>query len=288
MIKWLKYGLVGVMLLLISVAFGQQDFKEQRMKVIMREVGHEFLLQMNDSVSRILPIHKEGKRYKIEFEKSLDFEPDLLLFSAIKVFEKYEINTNSILEVEQCYTKEVVYSYEFDPNKEDAVMACRSRALPKDCYQFYFTFLGDIPPVKVESTHTENSISNWVYYIIIALLLIVVVVLILMRRNQNFKSKDEMILIGSYQFDKNGMRLIYNNQEEELSSKEADLLELLVANENKTLEREHILNVVWNDDGDYIGRTLDVSISKLRKKLQEDSNLKIINIRGVGYRFTSG
>ncbi len=71
----------------------------------------------------------------------------------------------------------------------------------------------------------------------------------------------------------------------QLSGKEADLLFLLLSNENKTLEREHILEVVWGDQGDYVGRTLDVFISKLRKKLQADPSLKIINIRGVGYRF---
>jgi DNA-binding response OmpR family regulator len=44
------------------------------------------------------------------------------------------------------------------------------------------------------------------------------------------------------------------------------------------------LNKVWGDEGDYIGRTLDVFISKLRKKLEADSSIKIVNIRGVGYK----
>ena len=60
---------------------------------------------------------------------------------------------------------------------------------------------------------------------------------------------------------------------------------MLYTSENKTLEREHILNVIWGDEGDYVGRTLDVFISKLRKKLIADTNLKIENIRGIGYKF---
>ena len=60
----------------------------------------------------------------------------------------------------------------------------------------------------------------------------------------------------------------------ELSSKETDLLFLLFSNENTTLEREHILNVVWGDEGDYVGRTLDGFISKLRKKLEADASVK--------------
>ena len=62
------------------------------------------------------------------------------------------------------------------------------------------------------------------------------------------------------------------------------MLDLLYVNLNQTVSREHILQVVWGDEGDYLGRTLDVFISKLRKKLDADSNLKIVNIRGIGYR----
>ncbi|MBK9591743.1 MAG: winged helix-turn-helix domain-containing protein [Crocinitomicaceae bacterium] len=58
---------------------------------------------------------------------------------------------------------------------------------------------------------------------------------------------------------------IKKKQSIELSSKEADLLFLLFSNENKTLERAYILNLVWGDEGDYVGRTLDVFVSKLRK-----------------------
>ena len=80
------------------------------------------------------------------------------------------------------------------------------------------------------------------------------------------------------------MNLFYKEKSEELSSKEASLLDLLYVNLNQTVSREHILQVVWGDEGDYLGRTLDVFISKLRKKLDADSNLKIVNIRGIGYR----
>jgi len=56
---------------------------------------------------------------------------------------------------------------------------------------------------------------------------------------------------------------------------------------NTTVEREVILNIVWGDEGDYVGRTLDVFISKLRKKLEVDSSIKIVNIRGVGYKLVT-
>ncbi len=80
------------------------------------------------------------------------------------------------------------------------------------------------------------------------------------------------------------MELSFKGEAIELTSKECDLLQLLCDSTNDTVERETILKMVWGDEGDYVGRTLDVFISKLRKKLEGDSNIKIANIRGVGYR----
>jgi len=80
------------------------------------------------------------------------------------------------------------------------------------------------------------------------------------------------------------MTLIYKGDIIELSSKETDLLFLLFNHKNKVMTRENILQIVWGDEGDYIGRTLDVFISKLRKKLAKDPNVKIVNVRGIGYK----
>jgi DNA-binding response OmpR family regulator len=59
---------------------------------------------------------------------------------------------------------------------------------------------------------------------------------------------------------------------------------LLHGSANSTTERDVILNAVWGEDGDYVGFTLDVFILKLRKKLENDESLRIVNIHGVGYK----
>jgi DNA-binding response OmpR family regulator len=91
-------------------------------------------------------------------------------------------------------------------------------------------------------------------------------------------------LIGVYKFDTVNSVLLTQQGKVSFSAKESELLQLLNNNANVTIEREVILKTVWGDDGDYIGRTLDVFISKLRKKLEANTNLKIVNIRGVGYK----
>ncbi len=103
------------------------------------------------------------------------------------------------------------------------------------------------------------------------------------RRNKS-TGDPNLIPLGEYHFDKRNTELLIEHQRIELTGKEADLLLLLYNAVNTTVEREVILNMVWGDEGDYVGRTLDVFISKLRKKLKADSSVKIVNIRGVGYK----
>jgi hypothetical protein len=279
--NWIKTLKHQFLLLLAVFLFStlQAETKDQHIKVALRTIGHEFLLQLNDSTSRVLPIELIEGRYAVKFEKEFSFEPDFLFFATFKVLEEFEITDSYIVEVEECDTPKVIHSFEASLTKDEEGIACKLRAFPADCYVFYFTVIENEQP-KVKAT------TGWELWII---LLIIVAVggwaVFLIKQKRRSKQNADVLNIGLFQFDQKGMRLNLKAQTIELSSKETDLLYLLFSNENKTLEREYILNVVWGDEGDYVGRTLDVFISKLRKKLEADSNVKIINVRGVGYRF---
>lgn len=272
-------------LVFTSIQLPNVDKEEQHLKVILRMVGDEFLLQMGDSTSRIMPIEKHQGRYVLEFENEFEFDPDMLSFSAIKIFEEAGFESDFILETRNCITNEVVHSFEVSSKLDDSLIPCRGRQLPNGCYEVYVTILkGETSPplpIKKEPAKTDYS---FVYLIVLGVLILGAVLWFLSQRKKVFTTYTDRIQIGEYQFDKNGMKLIYKGKVEDLSSKEASLLDLLFSNVNETVTRESILQVVWGDDGDYLGRTLDVFISKLRKKLESDSNLKIVNIRGVGYR----
>lgn len=263
----------------------ENNVDEQHMKVVMRMIGHEFLLQIGDSTSRVLPIEKIDNRFRIKFERNFSIEPDLLSLTASKVFEKNNIRNGYIMEVEACDSNELVYSFEHDPLTSADLIPCKSRSLAQNCYFFYFTILSNIPIEKDIQQATNDS--TWIIYFVLGILTFLVLITFLRKKKKLVTRplNPDWLSIGEYHFDKNNMKLIFRGAEEDLSGKESNLLELLYANKNKTLDREYILNAVWNDEGDYIGRTLDVSISKLRKKLKKDSTIKILNIRGVGYRF---
>jgi DNA-binding response OmpR family regulator len=97
-------------------------------------------------------------------------------------------------------------------------------------------------------------------------------------------SEKDVFKVGQYEFDPSNLVLKNNSTEKTLTQKEAEVLKLLYKNRDRVLKREEILNQVWGDDDYFMGRSMDVFISKLRKYLKEDPAIQIVNYHGVGFR----
>jgi DNA-binding response OmpR family regulator len=108
---------------------------------------------------------------------------------------------------------------------------------------------------------------------------------ILRRVSAESQPNDQNIYtIGIYSFDVRKQILSHENDEVKLTTKESELLRLLVANANKVLERNYALKAIWIDDNYFNARSMDVYITKLRKHLKEDPTVEIINVHGKGYK----
>ncbi|PCI00407.1 MAG: DNA-binding response regulator [Flavobacteriaceae bacterium] len=103
----------------------------------------------------------------------------------------------------------------------------------------------------------------------------------LLQRNTDTNT---LIQIGAYTFDNTKQILFHDDTSVTLTHRESDLLYHLFQSKNKVLERGYILNKLWGNDDFFNARSMDVFISKLRKKLKKDPKIKILNIRGVGYK----
>lgn len=90
--------------------------------------------------------------------------------------------------------------------------------------------------------------------------------------------------IGTYTFDYENFTLTHVNFNKTLTRKEAEILKILTAHINNVVEREIVLNSVWGQDDYFVGRSLDVFITKLRKYLSEDTSIHIQNVHGVGFK----
>lgn len=90
--------------------------------------------------------------------------------------------------------------------------------------------------------------------------------------------------IGNYLYNYKRLELTIENHTTRLSQREGDLLQLLLKYRNSVLDRTEALNQIWGDDTFFNSRSMDVYITRLRKYLNRDPRLQIINIRAKGFR----
>jgi DNA-binding response OmpR family regulator len=109
---------------------------------------------------------------------------------------------------------------------------------------------------------------------------------ILKRSELNFKTSTvQEISIGKYIFDTKRLCLKKDNCKQQLTEKEALLIEYLYQNRNQLIKREAILKNIWKNDDYFSGRSMDVFITKIRKYFQEDKNISIESTRFIGLEF---
>lgn len=102
------------------------------------------------------------------------------------------------------------------------------------------------------------------------------------------KMEKELYVISSYEFDFNSLILRHGKQIEILTIKEAQLLKMLIEKTNSVVNRSEILLKLWGKDDYFLGRSLDVFISRLRKYLADDPNIALETIRGIGFILKTG
>lgn len=108
---------------------------------------------------------------------------------------------------------------------------------------------------------------------------------LLKRVNIQKEVTDEQVIsISDFVFDTNNFTLKHPAFEKTLTKKEAHILKILCKFYNQVVPRELVLNAVWGQDDYFVGRSLDVFITKLRKYLAEDPSIQILNVHGIGFK----
>ena len=107
----------------------------------------------------------------------------------------------------------------------------------------------------------------------------------LKRSQKKEKLESAPYQIGKYTFDTKNYLLWNASEKIKLTQRESELLKLFLDNKNVVLKREEILTALWGDDDYFMGRSLDVFISRLRKILANEPGISIENLHGIGFRF---
>ena len=258
------------------------NFDTARREVLLRRIGHEILLQSGDSTSRVLPVKKIAENeYQISFENELTFQPDSLVNITQRLLVKDPLASDYVVNVLNCGNSSVAYGYAISKNKKDDIVACRGRKQPSACYIIDIKF----KPNEIITARTRYILSG------LSFLAFVGFILLRLAKRRRVLAKDEynqIFTFGSVLFDAQKRQLLINKTTIDLTGTETRLLLIFALSPNETIERSRLQKEIWEDEGVIVGRSLDMFISKLRKKLEPDPNINIVVVRGKGYKLEVG
>ena len=279
-----KYFLGLILLLFISgicVAFsmaGSGDFDIARREVLLRRIGHEILLQAGDSTSRVLPVKKIAENeYQIRFENELTFQTDSLVNTTKRLLAKDPLTRDYIVNVLNCGDASVAYGFAISGNKKDDIVACKGRKQPKASYMINIKF----KPTGINTAKNGYLLGTLPFLAFVGFIFFRSVK---PRRALSSGQRTRIFTFGSVLFDAQERQLIINKKTVDLTGTETRLLRIFALSPNETIGRSRLQKEIWEDEGVIVGRSLDMFISKLRKKLELDPNSKIVVIRGKGYK----
>jgi hypothetical protein len=266
----------------------ERDLFAKRVNLAIREIGHRLLLEAGDSTSRILPVKEISTSvFLLEFENEFDFKPDTLMALTQRLLVKTGLKDYTVT-VHECLKPEIVYGFQVSTTGSD-IKACKGRTQPQRCYTIQIAFANfNDKTIDYASLSLIVTASLFLFSIVIAVKRFAIkksgVEKERVEVNPVHNTDTALPTLGKFMFDIHHQKLLLGNEVIVLTDKECKILELLNRNFGALTSREDLIQQVWINEGVITGRSLDMFVSKLRKKLSADPELRITNIHGKGYK----
>lgn len=280
-------GIAAIVLMLFLCAFVKNSadnevFALAQREIMLRNAAHRLLLQSGDSTSRVLPVKQIGENeYQLQFEKPLSFKTDSLVAIVSKALAGSQQSPDYVVNVVGCKSPDVLFGYAIINNGKNSIRPCAGRKQPAGCYRINILFKNHTLPIKQTG------------YLVAGLPLLAFIGLLLFRPrklkgHQAPTATEEVtngaISIGNMILDTGKQCLVHSDKYITLTAKEYKLLYIFALSPNQVIPREELQKKIWEDEGVIVGRSLDMFISRLRKKLEADLSVKLINIHGKGFK----
>ncbi|MCC6410495.1 MAG: winged helix-turn-helix domain-containing protein [Saprospiraceae bacterium] len=262
---------------------GEGVFSHEKVNLALRRTADGLLRISGDSTSRIPAIeHAGGDTWRVRLEQPFGYEelPALLQSS----FDLYGIRRPYEVMVRRCDDATIDLGFhqkDFLQNKE---VPCGGRDLPAACRFIEITFLENgggtsflAGKIGLSMLFLAGLAGIWFF-----------------RRQKSVPvtpastGETDWLTFGNSRLDVAGQVLVCGGVNQMLTFRETKLLRLFATNPDRLLERDVILRQVWADEGVLVGRSVDVFVSRLRKKLAADPSVGIAAVHGVGYRLETG
>jgi DNA-binding winged helix-turn-helix (wHTH) protein len=226
----------------------------------------------------VLPVKQlNSTTYQVSFQNSVGFISDSLINIVEREFKRNALAKDYIVNLRNCKQKETVLAFEIN-DKAGNLTPCRGRKLQVGCYV-----------IEIELLKTNTFNFFWLLLLIIPLGVVGFYVYNKFRKKEAtvpIVDNNDYIPLGNFRFYSTGNVLKTEHKTIALSEKETKALTIFAQNINQIVEREKLMKEIWEDEGIVvISRNVDVLVSKLRKKLSDDSSIKFINVHGKGYKF---
>lgn len=287
--KWIIYPLALSLVTLFLLSwvgsrYASMEIDPDQDEVRLRLMGHEILKVIGDDSSRIMPIrHINGSEYILGFEQVFSFVPDSIVELVRKHLDGASFSRSYLFQVLDCGTSDIVYSFVVDPGDRTSIIPCLGRAVPQACYKMRVVF------------NQPASAFKWYGYLLFPLFISAGYFLKKKPGSQvsftsnvtgglHTSTSHPIIFLGQYRFNPMNCALFIEDREIPLSGKESELLAQFAQAPNQLISRDQLMKTIWEDQGIFVGRSLDVFVSRLRKKLSLDPNVKLVGVHGKGYK----
>lgn len=273
-----------------NYAFFVDTSQSEKINLAIRKTVDALLKEAGDTLSRIPPVEQVAEnKWRVQLSDSFNYK--MLSLHLAQSFNTYLIKDPYYVAIKRCGTGLLDLGYhKSDITSDGENIPCQDRYLPSTCHYLEVTFtegsFAEVAAVK----------SRWLPASVLTFLVIGTGLYFLFfnkkRKNVYPENTDELpvkkeaewLKFGQSQLDVEALTLCIFEQKQKLTYREAKLLNLFVSNPNKLLTREFILQQVWENEGILVGRSLDVFVSRLRKKLTNDDQISIDGVHGVGYK----
>ncbi|MBI1228021.1 MAG: transcriptional regulator [Bacteroidetes bacterium] len=259
----------------------------QKVNLAMRQAADRLFDIAGDSTSTIPPVEQVSPaEFLLRLETN--FQYDSLPILLEQALAQFEVTEKYYVSVNDCLNNLLVLGYSQKAAKVGEA-ACNGREQKAGCYNLSVVFPDRQP--------TDGGTSKfWGSLALLMLAVFTVTYFYKKLKNKPLQAQGAIaqvpistaLCFANTEFDPTNLYVQIGEHRQSLTFREAKLLHFFVQNQNQVLERDAILAAVWEDEGVIVGRSLDVFVSRLRKILQKDANVKIANVHGVGYRLEVG
>ncbi len=246
---------------------------DQQTELAIRGIGDQLLRQAGDTQTPVPPVeYLNESTLRLGFSTALKIKPDSLARLSLRRIDE-SLATRFIVNVREVESQKTVYAFEIDRKGEHDI-PCLGRWLTAGDYHIDFHFY-DQP--KAASNYQLSMMG------VAGFALLFLAFQGITERKKEQAGTDGELQAGGFEVDRAQSCLYFKEEQILLTNKELKLAVLLFENVGKLVTRDYLVEQIWAKEGVVTGRSLDMFISRLRKKLALNPKMKITNQHGKGY-----